>query len=185
MATVETDAMEDFDPTLSRFQNFLRHTGRCNALLQSEMEKIYKHHPRVLRLTYGKGRSLKTMTARRSEDRRLLARISSRLDVAEELREIDPAFAQALSHVGLTIRNGRLTIPDEEDFSFVSRAINALKATLGLPHDGSQSGQSGTGTTCWDILENLTGRIEAPTDWSAEHDHYLYGLPRRDEGGGE
>ncbi|MCY7406420.1 MAG: hypothetical protein LH631_03310 [Alkalinema sp. CAN_BIN05] len=27
----------------------------------------------------------------------------------------------------------------------------------------------------WDILEALTGTIEAPTDWSSEHDHYLYG----------
>ena len=30
----------------------------------------------------------------------------------------------------------------------------------------------------WDILEALTGTIEAPTDWSSEHDHYLYGTPK-------
>lgn len=30
----------------------------------------------------------------------------------------------------------------------------------------------------WDILEGLTGTIEAPTDWSSEHDHYLYGTPK-------
>ena len=30
----------------------------------------------------------------------------------------------------------------------------------------------------WDVLESLTGTIEAPTDWSAEHDHYLYGTPK-------
>lgn len=33
----------------------------------------------------------------------------------------------------------------------------------------------------WDVLESLTGRIEAPTDWAAEHDHYLYGTPKRPE----
>jgi hypothetical protein len=33
----------------------------------------------------------------------------------------------------------------------------------------------------WDVLESLTGTIEAPADWSAEHDHYLYGTPKRQE----
>ena len=33
----------------------------------------------------------------------------------------------------------------------------------------------------WDILESLTGTIEAPTDWSSEHDHYLYGTPKNPE----
>jgi hypothetical protein len=33
----------------------------------------------------------------------------------------------------------------------------------------------------WDILESLTGTVEAPADWSAEHDHYLYGTPKRQE----
>lgn len=30
----------------------------------------------------------------------------------------------------------------------------------------------------WDILESLAGTIEAPADWSVEHDHYLYGTPK-------
>lgn len=29
------------------------------------------------------------------------------------------------------------------------------------------------------VLEALAGSIEAPADWSAEHDHYLYGTPKR------
>jgi hypothetical protein len=33
----------------------------------------------------------------------------------------------------------------------------------------------------WDVLEALTGTIEAPTDWSAQHDHYLYGTPKHQE----
>jgi hypothetical protein len=33
----------------------------------------------------------------------------------------------------------------------------------------------------WDILESLTGTVEAPADWSAEHAHYLYGTPKRQE----
>lgn len=30
----------------------------------------------------------------------------------------------------------------------------------------------------WDVLASLTGTLEAPPDWSAEHDHYLYGTPK-------
>jgi hypothetical protein len=30
----------------------------------------------------------------------------------------------------------------------------------------------------WDVLNNLTGAVEGPEDWSQEHDHYLYGLPK-------
>jgi hypothetical protein len=33
----------------------------------------------------------------------------------------------------------------------------------------------------WDVLESLTGTIEAPADWSKEHDHYLYGAPKQSE----
>ncbi|MEO0534675.1 MAG: hypothetical protein AAF215_12520 [Cyanobacteria bacterium P01_A01_bin.123] len=31
----------------------------------------------------------------------------------------------------------------------------------------------------WDVLDSLTGSVEAPADWSVEHDHYLYGTPKR------
>ncbi|AFY51053.1 hypothetical protein Nos7524_5334 [Nostoc sp. PCC 7524] len=30
----------------------------------------------------------------------------------------------------------------------------------------------------WDVLEALTGTIEAPSDWSSQHNHYLYGTPK-------
>ncbi|MDX2241038.1 MAG: hypothetical protein NW224_10180 [Leptolyngbyaceae cyanobacterium bins.302] len=33
----------------------------------------------------------------------------------------------------------------------------------------------------WDVLESLTGTVEAPVDWSTEHDHYLYGTPKQQE----
>jgi hypothetical protein len=31
----------------------------------------------------------------------------------------------------------------------------------------------------WDVLEQLTGTIAAPADWSEEHDHYLSGTSKR------
>ncbi len=33
-------------------------------------------------------------------------------------------------------------------------------------------------TTPWDILNTLSGTIEGPKDWSEEHDHYLYSIPK-------
>jgi hypothetical protein len=33
-----------------------------------------------------------------------------------------------------------------------------------------------------EALEALIGRVEAPEDWAAEHDHYLYCIPKRGEG---
>lgn len=29
------------------------------------------------------------------------------------------------------------------------------------------------------VLETLIGTVQAPSDWAAEHDHYLYGTPKR------
>lgn len=34
--------------------------------------------------------------------------------------------------------------------------------------------------SAWDELEALAGSVDAPCDWSTEHDHYLYGSPRRE-----
>ncbi len=33
----------------------------------------------------------------------------------------------------------------------------------------------------WDLLESFAGTIEGPEDWAEEHDHYLYGVPKRQE----
>lgn len=31
----------------------------------------------------------------------------------------------------------------------------------------------------WDVLERMAGTVDGPDDWSLEHDHYLYGTPKR------
>lgn len=38
-----------------------------------------------------------------------------------------------------------------------------------------------TSDNAWGVLESLTGTVEASADWSAEHDHYLYGIPKHQE----
>ena len=42
-----------------------------------------------------------------------------------------------------------------------------------VPADSSDEG------SVWDLLETLAGTVDAPRDWAVEHDHYLYGSPRR------
>ena len=47
------------------------------------------------------------------------------------------------------------------------------KLTLqSLPKKGPKGG-------LYELLEKLTGSIEMPEDWAEEHDHYLYGTPKR------
>ena len=33
----------------------------------------------------------------------------------------------------------------------------------------------------WEYLRKYAGTLEMPEDWSGEHDHYLYGSPKRSE----
>ena len=40
-------------------------------------------------------------------------------------------------------------------------------------------------TSAWDVLDTLRGTLEAPTDWAEQHDHYLYGNPKREPGQGQ
>lgn len=49
-------------------------------------------------------------------------------------------------------------------------------------HTTPQITQTTSATTdAWDVLETLTGSVEAPTDWALEHNHYLYGTPKNRE----
>ena len=45
-----------------------------------------------------------------------------------------------------------------------------------VPVDSSEEG------SVWDLLETLAGTVDAPSDWAAEHDHYLYGALKRYSG---
>ena len=39
--------------------------------------------------------------------------------------------------------------------------------------------RTATVVDAWDVLETLTGTLEAPDNWASEHDHYLYATPKR------
>ena len=46
-------------------------------------------------------------------------------------------------------------------------------------HEKSEDQQGFLNT--WDVLDELTGTVEASEDWALEQDHYLYGVPRKRE----
>jgi len=181
---IKREASANQDVDLSSLERFQKHCGRGNLLLQAQLKALTEAHPHAVWLRYSQRRLPRSMTVRRLDDRHKITRITTRLRDSETLCEIDPALTQALSRAGLPISDGRLRIPDEEDLDFVSKVIKALKTTLGLPSGDEGPPRSGTETTVWNSLARLTGSIEAPQDWSAEHDHYLYGVPKRGEDGG-
>ena len=43
----------------------------------------------------------------------------------------------------------------------------------------AEDGQGEPGEDLWTFLDRVAGTVEMPPDWSVEHDHYLYGTPKR------
>jgi len=44
---------------------------------------------------------------------------------------------------------------------------------------GSTVELSADGVDAWDILDSIAGTYDGPGDSSTEHDHYIYGTPKR------
>jgi predicted DNA-binding antitoxin AbrB/MazE fold protein len=45
--------------------------------------------------------------------------------------------------------------------------------------DTSRLDEKDAQANAWDVLESLSGTVDAAVDWSAEHDHYIHGTPKR------
>src|SRR5208283_4169767 len=116
-------------------EGFRRHCGNVNAFLQERLAEFSQEHRHVLRLRYGRPPRPRSMTIRRYDDHRLLARITSLIEPPEELSEIDPRLDQALWSVGLTPVDDRLRIPPGSPDDFVSRVLLALGTAVGLPSE--------------------------------------------------
>ena len=65
----------------------------------------------------------------------------------------------------------------------VAAAITVIIIHLGVrticEEYASEPGSQSVEKNAWDVLEEAIGTIDAPADWSVEHDHYLYGTPKR------
>jgi hypothetical protein len=73
--------------------------------------------------------------------------------------------------------DGKHLLPDEP----VSLPENVpLRVTVDA---GSKPPIANTGPfDVFDRLEAEVGLVDGPSDWAAEHDHYLFGTPKRSDG---
>jgi hypothetical protein len=70
--------------------------------------------------------------------------------------------------------DGKVFVPDEP--------VNLPRGQSVLLHVQRTDAPASDTNNCesiWSTLQQYAGTVEAPADWSAEHDHYLYGTPKR------
>jgi hypothetical protein len=71
--------------------------------------------------------------------------------------------------------DGQVFVPDEP----VDLPRNQSVILHVEPTNATLSKKDQSGDDFLNMLGTLVGSVEAPRDWSAEHDHYLYGTPKR------
>jgi hypothetical protein len=76
-----------------------------------------------------------------------------------------------------------LKLPPEERLRLANWLIDSATNSKrgGSGSDSLRTVPEGDGSRAWAVLRSMTGNLEAPTDWSQELDHYLYGTPKRGE----
>ncbi len=75
-----------------------------------------------------------------------------------------------MSEVASFLFDGRVFRPDSP-IDLKPNTLCVITIQSEVPHTKRE--------TLWDILDRMAGTIEGPGDWSIEHDHYLYGTPKR------
>jgi len=50
---------------------------------------------------------------------------------------------------------------------------NQYSITIDVPESAAPATDD-----AWAVLESVTGTYDGPTDWSNEHNHYIYGIPK-------
>lgn len=165
----------DRKPGLARLQ-----LGSRNALLEAELTRLLKSELVSIILTIGPANVLKWIELRRPLDDVLLARIVSIDEDRESLLGQHPEFVDALEHEGLNHLEPRgVVIPERGGEEIVRGVVRALESSLERRIDDRKEKHVPKKSAVWDLLERAAGSIDAPADWSVEHDHYLYGTPKR------
>ncbi len=116
------------------------------------------------------------------------------------LEEAKPAIESYFPNALLSVKIGPsykgdmdsrllLTIHAEGDADPVMIAYNDLKVNWWTKTEACETGLAliliehpeFSSRNAWDVFEGLIGTVEAPQDWSLEHDHYIHGTPKRYE----
>lgn len=66
-----------------------------------------------------------------------------------------------------------------DDLAHGHRPADAAPGAAGAAGAASPGVGQVQGASPWTMMDELAGSVEAPADWSDEHDHYLYGVPKR------
>ena len=134
-----------------------------------------------LGLHLGPGDVVESIELRRRRDGLVLARIVDAGPKSARIVDLVPELAAALKRQKLDLAaNDDLTlpaIPDPERLKKLVRAVRPFFSERPARGDVRRRG------SIWDFLEQHAGAVDAPADWSREHDHYLYGTPKRETAG--
>ena len=65
------------------------------------------------------------------------------------------------------------------DAGLITTQDGIVGARVGLVITIEDDAPSPPHQDAWDVLESLAGSVQAPSDWSAQHDHYISGRPKR------
>lgn len=68
-------------------------------------------------------------------------------------------------------------LPDDATMAEIVKKLEAQ--TLETTPEHATSATVSPPAGAWELLEEAAGTLEMPADWASEHDHYLYGTPKR------
>lgn len=73
--------------------------------------------------------------------------------------------------------NTRYVVTINEAVFTQADAIDGEPATKSQDEDENERDDA----SAWAAIDALVGTVEGPADWAEEHDHYLYGTPKRNQ----
>lgn len=156
--------------------------GSRNEALETALTDLLKRNLLTIDLKFEPSGALKWVELRRPRDEAVMAKLVVRDEAREEFIDLHPDFVESLGREVLALQEGgRLFVPVEGGEAVVDGVTSALESSASRPPDKPATVPQPPKETAWDILESMIGTVDAPADWSLEHDHYLYGTPKRGE----
>lgn len=123
---------------------------------------------------------VESIDLQRRLDGLVFARIVDAGSASEKLVDIVPDVTAALRRQNLALMtNDDLMLPTASEPERFKRLVRAVRPFIN-ERPGRRRMQR---ESIWDFLEQNAGAVDAPADWSREHDHYLYGTPKREAAG--
>lgn len=161
--------------------------GSRNEAFEAALTDLLKRNLVTIDLKFDPPGALKWVELRRPRDEAVLAKLVIRDEAREELVDLHADFVEALEREGLAPREGGLLVSTEGPGALVDGIAGALENAasrpLAKPATEEPPPQDPV-SALWELLEKNAGSIVGPPDWATEHDHYLYGTPKRGDGGG-